>query len=67
MRDECKRIGRNPAEIEISTGAAVTDLDTVKRYRDLGVSRLVSGPPAFDKEGIRRKLGEFGEKVIAKV
>ncbi len=67
LRDECKRIGRNPAEIEISTGAAVTDLDTVKRYRDLGVSRLVMGPPAFDKEGLRRKLGEFGENVIAKL
>jgi probable F420-dependent oxidoreductase len=67
MKDECKKIGRNPAEIEITTGAAVTDLDVVKRYQDLGVSRLVMGPPAFDKEGIKRKLAEFGENVIAKL
>ena len=41
-----------------------TDADMVARYEDLGVSRLVIGPPAFDPEGLKRALGEFSEKFI---
>jgi probable F420-dependent oxidoreductase len=67
LRDECARVGRRPQEIEITTGGAPPDLDTVKRYGDLGVARLVLPPPAFDAEGLRRGLGAFAEKVIAKV
>jgi len=67
MRDECGKTGRNPEEIELTTGAtAEVDLDTVRRYEDLGLSRLVLGPTAFDPEGLRRMLGEFGERVIAR-
>ena len=39
MRDECGKTGRDPDEIEITTGAGPLDLDTVRRYEDLGVSR----------------------------
>jgi probable F420-dependent oxidoreductase len=67
MRDECVKIGRDPGEIEVTTGAARLDPDLVRRYQDLGVSRLVIGPPAFDPEGLRRALSEFADRVIAKV
>lgn len=68
MRDECGKIGRDPGEIELTTTAGGSpDLDTVRRYADLGVSRLVMGPPGFDPEALRRGLGEFNEKVISKL
>jgi len=67
MRDECGRIGRDPAEVEVTTGFQVTDLDAVKRAQDLGISRLVIPPPGFDSEGLRKGLEEFADKVISKV
>jgi probable F420-dependent oxidoreductase len=66
LRSECKKHGRDPAEVEISTGAGRIDLDMVKRYQDLGVHRLVMGPPAFDPDGVRRELARFGDQVISK-
>jgi probable F420-dependent oxidoreductase len=67
MRDECRKLGRDPGGIEITTTGAGLDPDAVKRYEDLGVSRLVIGPPAFDPEGLRRGLAEFAERHIARV
>jgi probable F420-dependent oxidoreductase len=67
LRAECRQIGRNPSEIEISTGAGKADLDTVRRYEDLGVARLAIAPAGFDEESVRRGLEEFGDQVIAKL
>ncbi|MFP6660371.1 MAG: LLM class F420-dependent oxidoreductase [Myxococcota bacterium] len=67
MRDECGKIGRDPAEVEVTVGGAVRSVDDVKRYRDLGVSRIVMGPPAFDKEGLRKGLFEFRENILEKL
>lgn len=39
--------------------------DVVRRMQDLGVSRLVMAPPAFDAEGLARSLGEFADRIIA--
>jgi probable F420-dependent oxidoreductase len=66
MRDECGKLGRDPDAIEITTGGGQLDPEGVRRYRDLGVSRLVIAPPAFDPEGLKRGLGEFAERVIAR-
>jgi alkanesulfonate monooxygenase SsuD/methylene tetrahydromethanopterin reductase-like flavin-dependent oxidoreductase (luciferase family) len=66
MRDECRKLGRKPETIEITTGGGNLDADTVKRYEDLGVSRLVVPPPGFDPEGLRRGLSEFAERFIAR-
>ena len=52
MRDECGKIGRDPAEIEVTTGENKLDLDVVRRYEEIGVSRLIMPPPAFDPEGL---------------
>lgn len=64
MRDECGKTGRNPDEIEITTGAGALDRDTVRRYEDLGVSRLVMPPPAYDAEGLRGALPKLAEELI---
>jgi hypothetical protein len=66
LRDECEEIGRNPEEIEITTHSDKLDPESLNRYRDLGVARMLIAPPAWDAEGLRRGLEEFGERVIAK-
>jgi probable F420-dependent oxidoreductase len=67
LRAECERIGRDPSQIELTTSLPARELDAVRRMQDLGVSRLVMGPPAFDAEGLRRALCDFADRVIAKV
>jgi probable F420-dependent oxidoreductase len=67
LRDECAKVGRDPREIEITTGSGRLDPGVVKRYEDLGVARLVIPPPGFDREAVSRGLHEFADHVIAKV
>jgi probable F420-dependent oxidoreductase len=66
MRDECGKVGRDPAEIELTAVGTKLEPDTVRAYEDIGVSRLVVPPPAFDPEGLKRALHEFADNVIAK-
>jgi probable F420-dependent oxidoreductase len=67
MNEECRRLGRNPAEIEITSGGAALDVDAVRRLEDLGVARVAMGPPGYDDEALGRGLHEFAERVIAKL
>jgi probable F420-dependent oxidoreductase len=67
MRDECEAIGRDPSEIELTTGLERMDLDDIRRFEDLGVSRLVLPPPGFDAAGIRSGFESFADKVISKL
>jgi probable F420-dependent oxidoreductase len=66
MRDECKKLGRDPSTIEITSGRAAPDADGVKRLQDLGVSRFMVPPPAFDPDGITQGLEKLGS-LIAKL
>ena len=63
MRDECRKLGRNPAEIEVTSGRAVPDADGVKRLEDLGVSRFMVPPPAFDPDGVTQGLEKLGNLI----
>ena len=67
MRAECARVGRDPATIEITAGMTLPDLDQVRRLEDVGVARIPLAPPAFDPEGLERGLGDFHDRVIAKL
>jgi hypothetical protein len=67
MRDECKRLDRDPAQVEVTLPLPGMDLDRIKRARDMGAARLTMGPPAYDKEGVTRGLERFAEQVIAKL
>ncbi len=67
LRDECSKVGRDPAKIELTAGTARIDLDTVRRYQDLGVARLTLPPAGFDDEAIRRGLHEVADRVIGKL
>ena len=66
MREECKKIGRDPSTIEITSGRVVPSVDSVKELRDLGVARFMVPPPAFDPDGITQGLEKLGD-LIAKV
>jgi probable F420-dependent oxidoreductase len=66
LSDECAKVGRKSSEIELSAAGGKLDLDTIRRYEDIGVSRLVIPPPGFDPEGLRRGLNELADNVISK-
>jgi probable F420-dependent oxidoreductase len=66
LRDECGKIGRDPAEVEITTGSLPT-LDEVKRLQDLGVARFVVGPPGFTPDDVTRGFEKIGSELIAKL
>jgi hypothetical protein len=71
MRRAADEAGRDPAAIEVTwTGASLLGagdgaLDEVARLADLGVSRLVIPPLAYDLPGLREQLARFGDEVIA--
>ena len=76
VREECKAVGRKPDAVEITSGIGgnnatsasdAMQLDTVRRYQDLGVARLIIAPPAFDIDGVRAGLHRFADRVIAKL
>jgi probable F420-dependent oxidoreductase len=66
MRDAAKQAGRNPDAIELSCMGRA-DVDALKSYRDMGISRAVIPPPAFDKDGLTRGLEKLANEVIAKL
>jgi probable F420-dependent oxidoreductase len=66
MFEEAKKAGRNPAQIELSCmGAAKADM--IKRVQEVGVTRVVVPPPAYDPEGITRGLEKIQNEIIAKL
>jgi probable F420-dependent oxidoreductase len=70
MRDECRKIGRNPEEIEITAALATPDLDLVHQFEDAGVSRLAFGYGAQvepNKASIDAFLEGFGDAIISQV
>lgn len=65
LKAECERIGRDPSEIELTTGSLPTP-DEVKRLEDLGVSRFVVPPPGFNPDDLKAGLDKLGNELIAK-
>jgi probable F420-dependent oxidoreductase len=64
LRDECEALGRDPGELEITIPAGELDRDRVAQCEELGVSRLVIYPPAYEVEAMRRGLESFSEHFI---
>lgn len=64
LRDECRELGRNADEIELTTGTPDMSLDNIKAMADKGISRLVMPPPGTSADDIRRGLEQFAEAVI---
>ncbi len=66
MRAEAQKAGRNADRIELSCMGSAK-LDALKPLEDLGVSRVVVPPPAFDAEGLSRGLEKIGNEVLARL
>jgi probable F420-dependent oxidoreductase len=70
LRETEKSHGRPPqlGALEISvTPRAKLDLDTVRRFRDLGVHRLIPYRPRLTEKDLLAFIGEIGDSVIGKV
>jgi probable F420-dependent oxidoreductase len=65
LQAECARIGRDPKEIEITTGSVPT-LDEVKRLEDMGVSRFTVAPPGYTTDAVSAGLEKLGNDLISK-
>lgn len=67
MNDECRKIGRDPEEIEITAALGAPDLDLVHQFEDAGVSRLAFGYGAQvgpNKGSIDAFLESFADAII---
>jgi probable F420-dependent oxidoreductase len=71
MRRSAEEHGRDPDAIEITSGGDGAlgrgAIDEVKRLADLGVSRVIIPPLAFDVAGQREGFARYAEEVITKV
>ncbi len=65
MRAECERIGRNPAELEYTSGGART-VEQAKWYAEAGVHRITVPVRGRTGAEARDELMRFGDEVIAK-
>jgi probable F420-dependent oxidoreductase len=65
IQAECERIGRDPSEIEITSGGIPTP-DEVKRLEDLGVGRFTLGPPGFKPDDVKAGLEKLGDQLFSK-
>jgi probable F420-dependent oxidoreductase len=63
MRDECRKLGRDPSTIEVTSSRMRQDPEVVKRLADLGVGRFLVPPPAYDAEGITKGLERLGDLI----
>jgi len=70
MRATAVEHDRDPDAIEITAGGdgalGSKALDEVKALADLGVSRVIIPPLAFDPEGQRTAFAQYGEEVISR-
>jgi probable F420-dependent oxidoreductase len=66
MRRAAKDAGRDPDQIEITTGG-MPNLDFAKQLADQGVTRMVMPPPSFAPDDIGRALGELSDNFISKI
>jgi probable F420-dependent oxidoreductase len=66
LKDECAKIGRNPAEIELCCQCEPT-ADAVKRCEDAGIARVMTGAPLTrDYDQMTRDLERIGNDLIVK-
>ena len=70
MRQAATEAGRNPDDIEITSGGKGAlgsgALEEIKQLADLGVSRVIIPPLAFDVEGQRTAFAKYAEDVISR-
>jgi alkanesulfonate monooxygenase SsuD/methylene tetrahydromethanopterin reductase-like flavin-dependent oxidoreductase (luciferase family) len=66
MRDAAKKAGRKADAIEL-TAMAPAKVDAIKAVEDIGVARVVFGPPSSDPSKLRAGLERLANDVLAKL
>ena len=70
MREAATEAGRDPDAIEVTSGGngalGSGALEEIEKLADLGVSRVIIPPLAFDVEGQRTAFAQYGEEVISR-
>jgi probable F420-dependent oxidoreductase len=66
MRDAAKKAGRNADAIEL-TAMAPAKVDAIKAVEEIGVARVVFGPPSSDPAKLRAGLERLANDVLAKL
>jgi probable F420-dependent oxidoreductase len=66
VHQEAGAIGRDSATIEL-TAMAAPKLDAVKAVQDVGVERVVFGPPSSDPAKLRAGLERIANEILAKL
>jgi alkanesulfonate monooxygenase SsuD/methylene tetrahydromethanopterin reductase-like flavin-dependent oxidoreductase (luciferase family) len=66
VHQEAGAIGRDSATIEL-TAMAAPKLDAVKAVQDVGVERVVFGPPSSDPVKLRAGLERIANEILAKL
>src|SRR6202158_3948758 len=66
MKSEAEKVGRDPKKIELSCMGRAR-VDELKALEDIGISRVVIPPPAFDAEGLTHGLEKLQNEVLAKL
>jgi len=64
LRDIVRAEGRDPDQLEIITGVEVADRDDLRRWEELGVTRLVVRPWTRGREAVQG-LERFAEKILS--
>src|SRR5258707_1677272 len=64
MREAAREAGRDPGAIELSC-AGRASVETIKPLLDIGISRVLIAPPAFDADGLTRGLDKIANDVLA--
>jgi len=66
VESEARNANRDSKAIEYSTMGRAK-LDSIKALQDVGISRVVCAPPAYDPDGITRGLEKIANEVIARL
>ncbi|HTT77328.1 MAG TPA: LLM class F420-dependent oxidoreductase [Candidatus Binataceae bacterium] len=66
VREEAGKAGRDSSPIEF-TAMAAAKLDAVKATQDVGVHRVIFGPPSSDPMKLRAGLERIANEIIAKL
>jgi probable F420-dependent oxidoreductase len=70
MRAAAREAGRDPDDVEVTTGGngalGSGALDEIKALTDMGVSRVIIPPLAFDVEGQRTAFARYADEVISR-
>lgn len=64
LNDECAQVGRDAGAIELTAGMLVPSAEHIAKHERMGFSRLVMGPPGYDKDGISRGFEAFANAFL---